>query len=281
MKCFQQGPCALRDQPCLSLTLDHLWPGSLGSLRMICEAEGLLYWPQIKKLGEDLCAAINFYTSNKPQVTDYTFRSLISSLDQTWADMRPLQTSPNSPAADSSELQRKNAHTPPSLCENISAVSMHSIAAAFQDIHDIPPVKMKLMVGARQKESYHSSRVITAADQKQSQLLQGHMCGPGLREKTLWHKAIGGNQNIIQNKRMSNIFYLESNVSKLPLPADNHPANPRHKTDLRISSRTLSWHLFTSEELLWRYRGRWSNLTICFLSARLYFLNFLIYLSKG
>lgn len=177
---------------------------------------------------------------------------------------------------------RGKVHTRlPLFVKNTSGVSMHLIAAAFQDSHDIPPVKMKLMVGARQKESYRSSRVITAADQKQSQLLQGHMCGPGLRGKTLWHKAIGGNQNMIQNKRMSDIFYLESNVSKPPLPADNHPANPRHKTDLRISSRTLSWHLFTSEELLWRYRGRWSNLTICFLSTRLYFLNFLIYLSKG
>ena len=117
MKCFHQGQCALRDQPCLLLTLDHLWPWSLGSLRMICEAEGPLYWPQIKKLGEDLCAAINFYTSNKPQVTDYTFNHLSPPWTRPELTRGLLQTSPKSPDADSSELQRKSAHTPPSLCE--------------------------------------------------------------------------------------------------------------------------------------------------------------------
>lgn len=51
---------------------------------------------------------------------------------------------------------------------------------------------MKLMFRVRQKPSHHSSRVITAADQKQSQLWQGHMCGPDIREKTLGHNAAMG-----------------------------------------------------------------------------------------
>lgn len=74
IKDFQQRPCAVRNQPCLAnVTLGHMW--TLGSLSLICGF--CFYRPQIKARERGgWCAAINFYTSNEPQVTDYTFNRL-------------------------------------------------------------------------------------------------------------------------------------------------------------------------------------------------------------
>lgn len=94
-------------------------------------------------------------------------------LPQTGVSMYPQQMSPKSPVADSGQLRKGQIpHTSPA-----SDVTKRVTASACDWVATFCPGVNAVTVRGRLKRSHRSSGVVSAADQKQTQLCKGHMCG--------------------------------------------------------------------------------------------------------
>lgn len=110
-----------------------------GCLSMICGAGVCCIGHKSRKGEGDMCAAINFYTSNKPQVTDYTFNHLSPPLTRLELTCGHCKCPPSRLSIHSSELCKDEYHTTLSFQKNISCYkSNDSSTFPLNDcIHDI------------------------------------------------------------------------------------------------------------------------------------------------